>query len=69
MDDQTGSVLVNSLDIKTKFNYLSYHYQQMLIEIDGEVYALKLDTLYEWWWQIEGFFFNIPGPDDYDGDG
>ena len=39
----------------------------MLIETDDEVYALKLDTLYEWWWQIEGFCF-IPDPDDYDGD-
>ena len=38
----------------------------MLIETDDEVYALKLDTLYEWWWQIEGF--DIPGPDGYDDD-
>ena len=35
----------------------------MLIETDDEVYTLKLDTLYEWWWQQEGFI-----PDDYDGD-
>ena len=28
----------------------------MLIETDDEVYTLKLDTLYEWWWQIEGLF-------------
>ena len=38
----------------------------MRIETGDEVCALKLDTLYEWWWQIEGFF--VPDPDDYDGD-
>ena len=35
----------------------------MLIETDDEVYTLKLYTLYEWWWQQEGFI-----PDDYDGE-
>ena len=41
----------------------------MLLETDDEVYALKVYTLYEWWWQIEGLFcFVIPDPDDYDGD-
>ena len=55
MDDQTSSVLVEFLDTKTKFNYLNYYDQNMLIETDDEVYALKADTLYEWWWQIEGF--------------
>ena len=40
-----------------------YYHQKMLIETDDEVYALKLDTLYEWWWQQEGFI-----PDDYDGE-
>ena len=67
MDDQNSSVLVECLDAETRFNYLNYYYQKMLIETDDEVYALKLDTLYEWWWQIEGFCF-IPDPDDYDGD-
>ena len=44
----------------------------MLIETDDEVYALKLDTLYEWWWQQEGLIpDDIHGeedfiPDDYD---
>ena len=63
MDDQTSSVLVEFLDTKTKFNYLNYYYQKMLIETDGGVYAHKLDVLYEWWWQQEGFI-----PDDYDGE-
>ena len=58
MDDQTSSVLVESLDDETRFSYLNYYYQNMLIETDDEVYALKLDTLYEWWWQIEGLFLN-----------
>ena len=31
----------------------------MLIETDDEVYALKLDTCYEWWWQIEGCLSQI----------
>ena len=61
MDDQTSSVLVESLDTKTKFNHLIYYYQNMLITTDDEVYALKLDTLYELWWQQEGFI-----PDCYD---
>ena len=64
MDDQTSSVLLESLDDETRFSYLNYYYQNMLIETDDEVYALKSDTLYEWWWQIEGCF--IPDPDDYD---
>ena len=63
MDDQTSSVLVECLDTKTTFNYLNYYCQKMLTEIGDEVYALKSDTLYEWWWQQEG---SIPG--DYDGD-
>ena len=62
MDDQTNYVMIQFLDSKTKFNYLNY-YQKMLIETDDEVYALKLDTLYEWWWQQEGFM-----PDDCDSD-
>ena len=62
MDDHTSSVLVELLDDETRFSY-----QNMLIETDDEVYTLKLDTLYEWWWQIEGCCF-IPDPDDYDGD-
>ena len=40
-----------------------YYHQKMLIETDDEVYALKLGTLYEWWWQQEGFI-----PDDYGSD-
>ena len=63
MDDQTSSVLIEFLDAETKFSYLNYYYQKMLIETDDEVYALKLDTLYEWWWQQEGFI-----PDGYDGE-
>ena len=63
MDDQTSSVLVELLDTKIKSNYINYPYRKMLIETDDELYALKLDTLYEWWWQQEGFI-----PDDYDGD-
>ena len=64
MDDQTSSVLVEFLDDETRFSYLNYYYKHMLIETDDEVYALKSDTLYEWWWQIEGVL--IPDPDDYD---
>ena len=66
MDDHTSSVLVECLDAETRFSYLNYYYQNMLIETDDEVHALKLDTLYEWWWQIEGLF--IPDPYYYDGD-
>ena len=57
MDDQTGSVLVESLDDGTRFSYLNYYYQNMLIYTGDEVYARKLDTLYEWWWQEKGFLF------------
>ena len=56
MDDHASSALAEFLDAETRFSYLNDYYQQMLIEADDEVYALKLDTLYEWWWQIEGFF-------------
>ena len=51
MDDQTNYVMIQLLDSETKFNYLSYYYEKMLTETGDEVYALKLDTLYEWWWQ------------------
>ena len=67
MDDHTSSVLVGFLDDETRFCYLNYFYTKMLLEIDEVEYALKFDTLYEWWWQIEGFDF--PDPDDYDGYG
>ena len=72
MDDQRNSVLFELLDTNTNFNYLNQYYQNMLIETDDEVYALKLDTLYEWWWQQEGLIpDDIHGeedfiPDDYD---
>ena len=52
MDDHTSSALVECLDDETRFSYLNYYYQNMLIETGDEVYALTLDTLYEWWWQI-----------------
>ena len=60
MDDQTSSVLVEFLDAETRFSYLNYYHQHMLVETDDEVYTLKLDTLYEWWWQIEGFLVFNP---------
>ena len=64
MDDQTSSVLVEFLDTNTKFNYINYYYQNVLIETDGDVYAYIyiyiyiyiLYILYEWWWQQEGFY-------------
>ena len=62
MDDQTNSVLVEYLDAESKYSYLNYYHQKMLNETDDAVYAYKLDILYEWWWQREGFI-----PDDYDG--
>ena len=40
MDEQTNSVLIEFLDSETKFNYLNYYYQKMLLETDDEVYAL-----------------------------
>ena len=57
MDDQTNYVMTQCLDSEAKFNYLNYYYQHMLTETDDDVYALNLDTLYEWWWQIEGFVY------------
>ena len=52
MDDQHNYVMTQLLDSETKFNYLNHYHQNMIIETDDEIYALKLDTLYEWWWQI-----------------
>ena len=59
MDEQTNCVLVDVLDAETNFSYLNYYDQKMFIETDDEVYALNLDTLYEWWWQIEGFLSQV----------
>ena len=63
MDDQTNSVLIECLDSETKFNYLNYYYQKISIETDDDIYAYKLDVLYEWRWQGDGII-----PDDYDGE-
>ena len=63
MDDQSSSVLVEFLDSETKFHYLNYYYQKMLIETDDDIYAYTLDVLYEWRWQGDGFI-----PDDYHGE-
>ena len=63
MGDQTSSVLVESLDRETKFHYLKYYYRTMLIETDDDIYAYKLDVLYEWRWQGDGFI-----PDDDHGE-
>ena len=43
MDDHTTSVLVECLDDEAIFSYLSYYFQNMLIETD-EVYAIKVYT-------------------------
>ena len=62
MDEQTNSVLVESLDSETKISYLNYYYQKMLDETNDAECVYKLDCLYEWW-QQEGYI-----PDDHDGE-
>ena len=53
MSEQTNSVIIEFLDIESKFHYLNYFYSKRLDETSDEEYVCKLECLYEWWAQEE----------------